>query len=62
MKIELNFYRQSGKWYTTEEIDIYDLDLIAHHVGKHLPYKDMNYTAHLIESDGHLQPLRLYLR
>jgi hypothetical protein len=58
MRIELNFYKDSGKWYTTEEIDVSYISL----VDDYPCYKDMDYTVHIIEEDGHKQPYRLYKR
>lgn len=60
MRLELNFYRESGKWYTTDQIEIHDIDstLISHYPY----YTDMDYTVHIVESDGFLQPYRMFKR
>lgn len=58
MKLELNFYKSTGKWYTKEEVEIDNIDFI-----KDYPfYKDMDYTVHIIEDDGYLQPYRMFKR
>jgi hypothetical protein len=58
MKIEINFYKSTGKWYTKEEVDVTDLTLVDNYPF----YKDMDYTVHIVESDGFLQPYRLFKR
>lgn len=59
MRIELNFYKPSGKWYTTETIDISDVDLVEYYVIENNLYTTMNYTVQILEEDGHKQPYRL---
>lgn len=62
MEIELNFYKQSGKWYTKEIINISDIDLVIYYVMENNLYPDMDYTIHIIEEDGFLQPYRIFKR
>lgn len=62
MKIELNFYRPNGKWYTKEIIEDIDVDLIVFHVNDNHLYPDMDFTIHIVESDGFLQPYRMFKR
>lgn len=59
MKVELNFYKDSGKWYTKETFDIYDVDLLEFCMSENNLYIDMDYTIHIIEEDGFKQPYRL---
>ena len=55
MRTELNFYKYSGKWYTTETITLNDLSELG---GATFKY-DMDYTVHVIEEGGFKQPYRL---
>lgn len=55
MRVELNFYKDSGKWYTTEYINLNDLSQLD---GANFIY-GMDYTVHIIEEDGFKQPYRL---
>ncbi len=58
MKLELNFYKSTGKWYTKETAEVTDLTVIEDY-----PYHpDMDYTVHIVESDGFLQPYRMFKR
>lgn len=58
MKYELNFYKSTGKWYTKEVITTEDLWMIENY-----PFHtEMDYTVHIVESDGFLQPYRMYKR
>lgn len=60
MKLQLDFYKSTGKWYTRDIVEIEDLcsDLIS----SYPYYTDMDYTVHIIEVDGALQPYRLFKR
>lgn len=60
MKLQLDFYKSTGKWYTRDIVEIEDLnsDLIS----RYPYYTDMDYTVHIIEADGVLQPYRLFKR
>jgi len=60
MKLELNFYKSTGKWYLKEEVEIDDLfsDLISNYPY----YRDMDYTVHIVESAGYLQLYRMFKR
>ena len=62
MKLELNFYKPSGKWYTAEIINDIDVDLVEYHIKKYLPYDNMDYTVHIVAPDGVLQPYRMFKR
>lgn len=55
MRAELNFYKDSGKWYTTETIEVESLDRVENHRS----ILNMTYTVHIIEEDGFKQPYRL---
>jgi len=58
MKYELNFYKNSGKWYTKETVELDDpqwLEVYPRHI-------DMDYTVHIVENDDFLQPYRLFKR
>lgn len=58
MKYELNFYKNTGKWYTQETVELDDPQLLENY-----PFhRGMDYTAHIVESDGFLQPYRLFKR
>ena len=59
MKLELNFYK-SVKWYTKEQVEIDDID--SDLIRNYPYYRNMSYTVHIVESDGFLQPYRLFLR
>jgi hypothetical protein len=59
MKAELNFYKKSGKWYTKEIIEYRDIEVVEKQAS--IFYPDMNFTIHIVESDGFLQPYRLFL-
>lgn len=60
MKLELNFYKSTGKWYTKDLVEIENIesDIIINYPY----YRDMDYTIHIIESDGNLQPYRMFKR
>jgi len=58
MKLELNFYKSTGKWYTTQITECVDLSDIE----KYPYHPDMDYTVHIVESDGFLQPYRMFKR
>jgi hypothetical protein len=60
MKAELNFYKKSGKWYTKEVIEYRDIEVVEKQAS--IFYPDMDFTIHIVESDGFLQPYRLFLR
>lgn len=58
MKYELNFYKPTGKWYTSETTETGDLEILLDYPF----FKDMDYTIHIVESDGFLQPFRMCKR
>ena len=58
MKLELNFYKSTGKWYMKQTTEVTDLTVIEDYPY----YSDMDYTVHIVESDGYLQPYRLFKR
>jgi len=60
MKAELNFYKKSGKWYTKEVIEYRDIEVVEKQAS--IFYPDMDFTIHIVKSDGFLQPYRLFLR
>jgi hypothetical protein len=62
MKIELNFYKNTGKWYTKEVIENVDIDLIQYYVVDNNLYPNMDYTVHIVENGGFLQPYKMFRR
>jgi hypothetical protein len=60
MKLQLDFYKSTGKWYTRDIVEIEDLD--SDLISRYPYYTDMDYTVHIIASDGVLQPYRLFKR
>lgn len=58
MKVELNYYKDTGKWYTKEVIEVESLERVEYHRN----YLTMDYTVHIVESDGFLQPYRMFKR
>ena len=46
MKLELNFYKSTSKWYLKENVEIDDMfsDLISNYPY----YRDMDYTVHIV--------------
>lgn len=60
MKLQLNFYKNTGKWYTKDDVEIDDIysDLISNYPY----YRDMDYTVHIVHSDGFLEPYRIFKR
>ena len=60
MKLELNFYKSTGKWYTKEVVECRDFDVLEKQCDSFYP--GMDYTVHIIESDGYLQPYRMFKR
>ena len=58
MKFELNFYKESGKWYTKDTVELDDFTLLENYP----LYKDMDYTVHIVENDGFLTPYRMFKR
>lgn len=60
MKLEINFYKSTGKWYTKDVVEIEDIGSAL--ISKYSYYTDMDYTVHIVESDGYLQPYRMFKR
>jgi len=60
MKLELNFYKSTGKWYTKDQVEIDDID--SDLISNYPYYTDMSYTVHIIAPDGVLQPYRMFKR
>lgn len=68
MKIELNYYKESGKWYTKEIEELpadYDIDDIPAYIMEGTRFTDMFVTVHIIEDDNSgaapfKQPYRFY--
>lgn len=63
MKLELNYYKESGKWYTMEIEHLpadYELDDIKDFIKERRTFKGMSVTVHIIAEDGFKQPYRLY--
>ena len=58
MEVEINYYKITGKWYSKEIIEIESLNKIQ----EDLTYSTMDCTVHIIESDGNLQPYRMFKR
>lgn len=60
MKIELNYYKESGKWYISE-IEELPADYGIHaYIMERTRFTDMFVTVHIIEEDGFKQPYRFY--
>lgn len=59
MKLELNYYKESGKWYTTEKIFIASLDDLQKELEDN-GIKGMLVTVHIIELDGYYKPYRFF--
>ena len=57
MKLELNYYKKSGKWYTTETVEIEDDSLFDFFPAN---YPNMLCQVNIIETDGHIQPYRIF--
>lgn len=65
MTIEFNFYKESGKWYTTEKIVVNtpsdDLDdEIRALIPNRTTRQDMYCQVNILEVDGHIQPYRIF--
>jgi hypothetical protein len=60
MKLELNFYKSTGKWYAKEVITVSNIEDVSYNV--EVLYPGMDYTVHIVESDGYLQPYRMFKR
>ena len=63
MKLELNYYKESGKWYTTEIKKLptdYNINDIIDFVKKKESFKGMTVTVHIIEPDEFKQPYRFF--
>lgn len=60
MKLELNFYKSSGKWYTKEVVECRDFAVLEKQCNTYYP--TMDYTVHIIAPDGMLQPYRMFKR
>jgi hypothetical protein len=63
MKLELNYYKDSGKWYTTETTELpidYTIDDIPGFLLERNKFTSMFVTIHIVEEDGFKQPYRFY--
>ena len=63
MKLELNYYKESGKWYTTETEELpsdFDIDDIPNFLLERRRFASMFVTVHIIEEDGFKQPYRFF--
>ncbi len=56
MKIKIEYWKTTGKYYSTEEIEVDNLDDIESKL-----LKQMVSTTYIIEADGFEQPYRAYL-
>jgi|GEM_PF-5376283 len=56
MKIKIEYWKTTGKYYSTEEIEVDNLDDIESKL-----LKQMVATTYIIEADGFEQPYRAYL-
>jgi len=60
MKIKLEIWRSSGKWYTNETLEVENLEGITSLLIDMKKYQGMFCTTYIIEDDNHLQPYRMY--
>jgi len=63
MKLELNYYKESGKWYTMEIENLpadFDINDIPNFLLERRRFASMFVTVHIIEPDGFKQPYRFY--
>jgi len=56
IKIKVHQWKTTGKWYTTEIIEVDDLDSLESKLNR-----GMVSTTYIIEEDGFEQPYRAYL-
>lgn len=60
MKIKVEYYKDSGKWYTTQEWIVGHTDYIENDLKKLTTYSGMTAVVYIVESDGYLQPYRMF--
>ena len=63
MKLELNYYKESGKWYTMEIENLpadFDIGDIPNFLLERRRFASMFVTVHIIEEDGFKQPYRFF--
>lgn len=59
MKILVNYWKASGKWYSCEDFEVSDEDQIEESLAK-TAFGDMTATTYFIEEDGSLLPYRTF--
>lgn len=60
MKIKVEYYKETGKWYTTEEYSVRDVTIIEDFIVGLGTYLTMTAVVYIVESDGYLQPYRMF--
>ncbi len=60
MKIKVEFWKETGKWYASERYELESLDAVNDFMSSFDRYKGMTATVYIIESDEYLQPYRMF--
>lgn len=60
MKLKIDYWKNSGKWYTSETTEVQDFNEIDLLMSEPQKFLGMTATVLIIEEDGHEQPYRLY--